>query len=243
MPSTIAVISFPGTNCEIESLRAIRRAGMEAVNLRWNAAPRSDALASTIGGYFLPGGFSYEDRGRSGMIAAHDPLLDFLREESQRGKVIIGHCNGAQILVESGLIPLDKGLRMALAKNKISNAECRISNFLNKWVWIIPTCSKNRCAVSEWRGTMHVPIAHGEGRFTTRDKDLIKELEENDQIAFRYCDENGAISEESNPNGSIESIAGICNPMGNVIALMPHPERTINGDPYFCSLNTWLTRK
>ena len=238
MPPTIAVISFPGTNCEVESLRAIRRNGMDAIHFRWNAA--KEKLKDTDG-YFLPGGFSYEDRGRSGMIAAHDPLIEFLREESHRDKVIIGHCNGAQILVESGLIPLDKGLRMALAKNKLH--ESQIANFLNQWIWMKPTCVPNRCAVSDWEEVMQVPIAHGEGRFTTRDKDLIKELRKNDQIAFKYCDKDGKVSEESNPNGSIESIAGICNPMGNVIALMPHPERTSNGDPYFLSLKAWLSKK
>lgn len=235
----VAVVSFPGMNCEVESLRAVRKSGMEVKEFRWND---SREKLKDVDGYFLPGGFSYEDRGRAGMIAAHDPLMDFLREESKRGKVIIGNCNGAQILVESGLIPFGEHLDMALARN-------RIPDFFNEWVWIKRTCARDRCATSDWEicgepcRTMLVPIAHGEGRFTTRDPDLIGELKKNDQIAFQYCDKDGNVSEASNPNGSVESIAGICNPAGNVVALMPHPERTANGDPYFLSLKSWLQKK
>lgn len=238
----IAVLSFPGNNCEVESLRAIKQAGMEAVFFRWN---EDRSTLGNIDGYFIPGGFSYEDRGRSGMVAARDPLLDFLHQEAEAGKAIIGNCNGAQILVESGLIPLDRGLRMSLARNVIDSANGPVSTgFLSEWVWITPSCAHDRCATSDWEGSMHVQIAHGEGRFTTRDRDVIDELKKNNQIAFRYCDENGQISDDPivTPNGSIFAIAGLCNPVGNVVALMPHPERTPLGAPYFASLKRWIEK-
>lgn len=232
----VAVLSFPGNNCEVESLRSIRRCGMEAVFFKWNDS--HDKL-SDIDGYFIPGGFSYEDRGRAGMVAARDPLLAFLAEEAANGKVIIGNCNGAQVLVESGLIPLDKGLRMSLARNVVENEAV---GFLNEWIWITPTCKRDRCATSDWEGAMQLPIAHGEGRFATKDKDVIEELKRNDQIAFSYCDSDGNVSDDAPicPNGSLFGAAGICNKEGNVVALMPHPERTIVGDPYFISMKNWV---
>ncbi|MFA7681627.1 MAG: phosphoribosylformylglycinamidine synthase I, partial [Candidatus Peribacteraceae bacterium] len=235
----IAVLSFPGNNCEVESLRSIERCGMEAMFFKWNDS--TEKLAE-VDGYFIPGGFSYEDRGRAGMVAARDPLLNFIADEAAKGKVVIGNCNGAQVLVESGLIPLDKELRMSLARNVV---ESEAVGFLNQWVWITPSCARDRCATSDWEGAMHLPIAHGEGRFTTKDKDVIQELKANDQIAFSYCDSEGKISGRSPicPNGSLFGAAGICNRAGNVVALMPHPERTQDGDPYFLSVKKWIEQK
>ncbi|MDO8648309.1 MAG: phosphoribosylformylglycinamidine synthase subunit PurQ [Candidatus Peregrinibacteria bacterium] len=236
----VAVLSFPGMNCEVESLCALRRNGMDARFFRWND---DRSVLEDVDGYFLPGGFSYEDRGRSGMVAARDPLMEFIGREAERGKAVIGNCNGAQILVESGLIPLPKGLTMSLARNAIEeHGEPKAVGFLSEWVWISPSCERDRCATSDWKGVMHLPIAHGEGRFTTRDPELLKELKTREQIAFSYCDEAGHISDDvaTTPNGSSLAIAGLCNPDGNVVALMPHPERTPLGDPYFQSLCRWL---
>ncbi|MEK7591178.1 MAG: phosphoribosylformylglycinamidine synthase subunit PurQ [Patescibacteria group bacterium] len=236
----IAVISFPGNNCEVESLRVIKETGMEAMFFRWND---DRSKLQDVGGYFIPGGFSYEDRGRSGMVAARDPLMKFLSEEAAKGKTIIGNCNGAQILIESGLVPLNSGLAMSLARNAVrTGAGWSSPGFLSEWVWIHPVCSRNRCATSDWEAPMHLPIAHGEGRFVTTDPDLVAELQKGDQIAFAYCTEAGEISEEPSvaPNGSTLGIAGICNPAGNVVALMPHPERTDLGKPYFDSLRRWI---
>ncbi|MBI1812638.1 phosphoribosylformylglycinamidine synthase subunit PurQ [Candidatus Peregrinibacteria bacterium] len=236
----IAVISFPGTNGDTENLRALQRCGIEAFVFLWN---EDREKLQDIDGYFFGAGFSYEDRGRSGMIAARDPLMQFMVEEAACGKAVIGNCNGAQILVESGLIPLDSGLRMSLARNAIRTENSWSSpGFLNEWVWITPTCKRDRCATADWSGAMHIPIAHGEGRFTTKDRDVIGELRRNDQLAFSYCDASRTISTDPivTPNGSEYAIAGICNPAGNVVALMPHPERTPNGDPYVHSLRRWI---
>lgn len=236
----VAIISFPGTNNEVESVRAIKRAGMQAVPFKWNDDIKK---LKSCDGYFLVGGFSYEDRGRSGMVAARDPVMHVLRAEAARGKPVIGHCNGAQILVESGLIPLGGRLDMSLARNATREGESwRAPGFLNEWVWITRPCKKNRCATSAWDGTLHIPIAHGEGRYVTNDPALIDELKKNDQIAFQYCDATGAVAEspEVTPNGSTLAIAGICNPEGNVVALMPHPERSESADAYFASLRMWM---
>jgi len=246
----IAIPSFPGSNGEVDNVRTLKRCGFDCFVFRWN-----DSLEKLRGvdGYFFGAGFSYEDRGRSGMVAARDPLFQFMHEEAERGKVIVGNCNGAQVLVESGLIPLGNGLKMCLARNAVrEDGSWKSPGFLSEWVWITPACKPDRCATSNWSGTtcgelcrtMHIPIAHGEGRFVTRDPDLIAALEENDQVAFRYCDANGTVSidEKITPNGSTGAIAGICNPNGNVVALMPHPERTSNGDAYFISVRKWIEK-
>ncbi|MDP7247102.1 MAG: phosphoribosylformylglycinamidine synthase I [Candidatus Peribacteraceae bacterium] len=234
----IAVVSFPGNNCEVESIRAIKNAGMEPVYFKWND---SKEKLSDVSGYFIPGGFSYEDRGRAGMVSARDPVMQFIAKEADKGKVVIGVCNGAQVLVESGLIPLDRGLKMSLAWNVVDGEAV---GFLNKWVWITPTCSRDRCATSDWEGVLQLPIAHGEGRFTTKDKDVIEELKKNDQVAFSYCDKDGNVSDEAPicPNGAMFSAAGICNQAGNVIALMPHPERSSEGGVYFESMRRWIEK-
>ncbi|MEK7218256.1 MAG: phosphoribosylformylglycinamidine synthase subunit PurQ [Patescibacteria group bacterium] len=239
----IAVVSFPGNNCEYESLRAIARSGMEPLYFRWND---DRSKLKGVDGYFLVGGFSYEDRGRSGMVASRDTLLDFIGQEAEAGKAVIGNCNGAQILVESGMVPLDSGLRMSLARNAVNaDGQFKSPGFLSEWVWITPSCPRNRCATSGWEGAMHVPIAHAEGRFVTADLDVMQELRKNNQIAFCYCDSGGNISDDRavTPNGAQFGAAGICNPAGNVIALMPHPERTENGKPYFDSLREWIVGK
>ncbi len=234
----IAVVSFPGNNCEVESIRAIQNAGMEAVFFRWND---NVTKLKDVDGYFIPGGFSYEDRGRAGMVAARDPLLQHIKEEAAKGKVVIGNCNGAQVLVESGLIPNAEGLEMSLARNVY---EGKSTGFINEWIYITPECDKERCCTSNWEGVMHIPLAHGEGRFTTTDKTLWKKLLDNNQLAFSYCDEQGNSAPENsyNPNGSEMAAAGICNPEGNVVALMPHPERTPKGDAYFVSVKEWILR-
>lgn len=229
----IAIILFPGINTEYETRREINRAGMQGEFFRWNTPDAALKLRS-YDGYVIGGGFAYEDRGRAGIIAALDPIMNVIKEETDRGKPMLGICNGAQILVEAGLIPgLDRNkLGMALARNKrMRGNEVLGTGYFNKWVFLknVKT-QKCNCMFTknlEDGDIIKVPIAHAEGRFTTEIVGLMHELYAKNQIVFRYCDENGVIAENFpvNPNGAMFNAAGICNPAGNILAVMPHFER------------------
>ncbi len=241
----IAVIHFPGSNCELEALRACKRAGMESQFVRWN----EDIDLKKFDGYILPGGFSYEDRGRSGIVASKDPIMKKIASEAKKGKPIIGICNGAQILIECGLTPglEDHNLEMALAWNEwIKKGEAVGGGFYNDWIYIKSDAPAGRCAFNMLKKNTIIkcPVAHGEGRYATDDKKLLKRLIQNQQTVFRYCDENGKFVNEFpvNPNNAIYNLAGICNPEGNVMALMPHPERTPIGDPIFISMAAYIKK-
>ena len=236
----IAIIIFPGTNCHEESFRAIKTAGLLPEFFRWNDDYNK---LKEFDGYFIPGGFSYEDRVRSGAIAGRDPLMNIIKEEATprqargRGKPVIGICNGAQILVESGLIPGLEGYHLG------SGLAWNNHGYLNIWTRIKNESAAGRCAFNNFKEGHHfaLPIAHGEGRWVIPE-DLLKQLQENGQAVFRYCDENGEIENEFpiNPNGAVYNLAGVCNPAGNVLALMPHPERTKDGIVIFESMKKYL---
>jgi len=220
----IAVILFPGINMEKEMVDVCIASGMDAEIVRWNEHSR----LSSFDGYAIGGGFSYEDRIRAGVIAAQEPLMKEIKKQSSKGKPVLGVCNGAQILVESGLIPgIKNEIQMALAPN----INPVISGYYNVWVNIKNNEDIGRCAFTrliEKNEVIPVPIAHGEGRFTAKDNSLLKELIKNKQIIFRYSTKEGEVSEEFpvTPNGAMHAIAGICNKKGNVMAMMPHPERS-----------------
>jgi len=217
---SIAVILFPGINCHEETLLSLKSAGIEGKILRWN----SHEDLGLYDGYVIPGGFSYEDRIRSGVICAQDPIMLKIKEEATKGKPVLGICNGAQILVESGLIPgLKNKVEMALAPNN----NPFVSGYYCTWVYIKSTGNSIFNRFYRKGEVVPMPIAHGEGRFTTKDENLIPLLIENGQICFRYCDKDGRIVGDFpvNPNGSMDNIAAVSNKEGNVLALMPHPER------------------
>ncbi|MDP6418075.1 MAG: phosphoribosylformylglycinamidine synthase I [Candidatus Krumholzibacteria bacterium] len=215
------VLQFPGVNCEYESARALEDAGASASILRWNEDP---SLLAGFDLFLLPGGFSYQDRIRAGVVAAKEPVLEALAEEAEKGKPILGICNGAQVLVEAGFIP---GLRsgevdLALAPNRMVGRE----GYFSDWS-TLEVSSASPSWLSPLQGELlPIPFAHGEGRFTSRRKGLFEELEKKGQIALRYRSaDGGEASWPDNPNGSLQDAAGICNPRGNVLAMMPHPER------------------
>lgn len=221
----IAVIQYPGTNCEYETARAVESVGMEADLFRWNEKPEE---LKKYEGYIIPGGFSYQDRIRAGVVAAKKSIMKTIISQAEEGKPVLGICNGAQILVETGMIPgVNRGeLEVALAPNLMKER----SGYYCDWVFLECSVEPERCAFTysfPGREVFPLPIAHAEGRFVTEKKDLLEKLIENKQVVLRYCKEDGKIEEEfpSNPNGSLYNIAGICNPRGNVFALMPHPER------------------
>jgi len=222
MKIKIAVLYFPGNNCEEETRDRCLDVGMDSKIIRWN----SKENLSDFDGYIIPGGFSYEDRIRAGVIAAKEKIMDKVRDEIDKGKLLLGICNGAQILIETGLVPgLKTKVEMAIAPN----TNPIVSGYYDAWI-TIKNLNKKSCAFNynyDKNEIVKIPVAHGEGRFITKDKYLIKKLEKNKQIIFKYCDENGKIMDKypTNPNGAIDNIAAISNKEGNVMALMPHPER------------------
>lgn len=239
----IAIIQFPGSNCERETMLAIRRAGMEPIEFLWN---QSELLAD-FAGYVIVGGFSYEDRSRAGAIAALDPLMQILKQQSELGKPILGICNGAQILVETGMVPglENNKLALALTDNKrVKQGNVLGTGYYNTWVnmRVADEYQYNaftRCLTPNT--ILHVPIAHGEGRFVIPPA-LLTEMQSNGLNVFQYCDAAGNITDEFpiNPNGSVNNIAAISNKAGNVMAMMPHPERTTNGDLIFQSMRDYI---
>tara|TARA_B100001750_G_scaffold119663_1_gene94916 strand:+ start:88 stop:1368 length:1281 start_codon:yes stop_codon:yes gene_type:complete len=240
----IAVIQFPGSNTERETLMACQRVGLNAVELLWNDLAEK---LSEFHGYVIIGGFSYEDRSRAGVIAALAPIIKEIKVESEKGKPVLGICNGAQILVESGLIPGtdDLDLSMALTDNKrIKDGHIIGVGYYNTWSNLIMSVPPNRCAFTRHLNTgdfIRIPLAHGEGRFVVTDK-LLRKLISNNQTVYRYCNAEGIILDEfpTNPNGSIYNLAAVCNPKGNVMAMMPHPERTDRGDVVFSSMKEFI---
>jgi phosphoribosylformylglycinamidine synthase len=225
MKPEICVVQFPGVNCEYETALAVEKAGMGAVIMRWNRPP---GQFEKFDGFVLPGGFSYQDRVRAGAVAATDEVSRVITEQAAAGKPVLGICNGAQVLVEAGLVPgLEKGrVEMALAPNSGMGR----GGYYCNWVYLRVSCPPERTAVTcglEPGEVLPVPVAHGEGRFTTRLDELFDRLEDGGQIVFKYCKHDGAPAEEfpENPNSSERMAAAICNPAGNVVAMMPHPER------------------
>ncbi|MCK4548359.1 MAG: phosphoribosylformylglycinamidine synthase I [Candidatus Eisenbacteria sp.] len=221
----VAVLGFPGSNCEVETQRALLAAGVKADIVRWNESP--DRL-SHYGGFVLPGGFSYQDRVRAGALAAKETIVEAVTAGAEEGKPILGICNGCQILVEAGLVPgiREGDVEMALAPNHRPGG----AGYYCRWVFLKHVASPGRCLLTRLLGqseVLPIPIAHAEGRFVTSSNDLVATLRENDQVVLRYCDAHGRVSSspDVNPNGSVDDIAGLCNPRGNVLALMPHPER------------------
>jgi len=160
----------------------------------------------------LPGGFSYGDYLRCGAIAKFSPVMESIKEFSEKGKAIIGICNGFQILCESGILP------GVLIRNRDLKFRCEMTNLL---VQNTDTVFTNRCDLDQ---VIQVPISHGEGNYFV-DNDTLNELEKNNQILFSYSSSIGEVSEINNPNGSVMNIAGIVNQKGNVLGMMPHPER------------------
>ena len=209
MSLRIGVVRFPGTNCETETVRALRRtlpgSEVELLDHRRDDLTGFDAAV-------LPGGFSYGDYLRAGSIAARAPIGGAVRRLAAQGAAVVGICNGFQQLQELGLLP------GALVRNRTLRYVCATANVRAGGRPSAVTCGLDQGAV------YRIPIAHGEGCFWADDEEL-RRLEERGQIVLRYCDAGGAAGDEANPNGSRGNVAGVANEAGNVVGMMPHPER------------------
>lgn len=220
MTARVAVIAFPGVNCEAETVRALGRVGLASEVFGWTRP--ADELAG-FDGYVLPGGFSYQDRVRGGALAAKDPRVEVLAAETARGKPALGICNGAQVLVEAGLVPGD-GPPLALARNHMPDRD----GYYARWVYVRVERGDTPFTSALAPGdVLPLPVAHGEGRLTARHPEEVAALVASGRTPLRYATLGGdpARAFPENPNGSVEAVAAVCNEAGNVMALMPHPER------------------
>ncbi|MCK9996136.1 MAG: phosphoribosylformylglycinamidine synthase subunit PurL [Candidatus Krumholzibacteria bacterium] len=217
----VAVVQLPGVNCEEESRRILAVSGAESEIFRWT---RSPAELEKFDGYLIPGGFSYQDRVRAGAVAAKDPLLRVLLDGAAAGKPILGICNGCQVLVEAGLVPgIEPGaVEVALAANRFPGRR----GYHSRWVGLEVVPQARTPFVEGLEGTFPLPIAHAEGRFTHEDPEFFARLEQDGLVALRYTALGGREDAVAgNPNGSLIHAAGLTNTAGNVLAMMPHPER------------------
>lgn len=202
------VVTFPGSNCDQDIIDVLSRIMGQPVENLWHKNQQLKGADMVI----LPGGFSYGDYLRSGAIARFSPVMQEVIQFAKKGGYVLGICNGFQILTEAGLVP------GALLHNENRKFICRN-------IYLKPATT-NSLLTSELdpNKALKIPIAHGEGNYFAR-PDIIKSIEDQDQVLFRYCDEFGNVTPESNPNGSMNNIAGVCNAERNVFGMMPHPER------------------
>jgi phosphoribosylformylglycinamidine synthase I len=204
------IVTFPGSNCDDDAYHAVAEVlGADAVRL-WHK--EHDLKGADV--VILPGGFSYGDYLRPGAIARFSPIMREVAEHARRGGPVLGICNGFQILCEAGLLP------GALLRN-------RDLHFVSSWVHLRVERSDTLFTNQYRQGeVLRVPVAHGDGRFTI-DGDGLQRLRDTERIVFRYCSPSGAADAAANPNGSLDNIAGIINEGGNVLGMMPHPERAV----------------
>ncbi len=205
------VVVFPGSNCDRDMIHVLKNIKHQQVEEVWHKETQLNQF-TTDDCIILPGGFSYGDYLRTGAIARFSPIMEAIIEFAHKGGKVWGICNGFQILCESGLLP------GALLRNNNMKYTCK--NIFLK-VNTTNTTLTQVCTAGE---ILKVPIAHGEGRYYA-DAATIEKLKKQDQILFNYCDEQGVETVDSNPNGSLLNIAGICNEQRNVFGMMPHPER------------------
>jgi phosphoribosylformylglycinamidine synthase subunit PurQ / glutaminase len=207
------VVVFPGSNCDEDMVYVLRDILKQETVKLWHKNTDLEGCTHII----LPGGFSYGDYLRSGAIAKFSPVMQSVTEHARKGGFVFGVCNGFQILCEAGLLPgalLHNDSRKFACKNIYIKAENSNSGLTKE----VPS-----------NKALKIPIAHGEGKYFA-DEATLKQMTENNQILFRYCDASGNITEDANPNASLENIAGVCNEGRNVFGMMPHPERAADSE-------------
>lgn len=207
-PKKFGVVVFPGSNCDHDAYHALKNVFHQDARFLWH----KDSSLEGVDAIVLPGGFSYGDYLRCGAIARFSPIMKEVVAFARGGGMVMGICNGFQILCEAGLLPGSLLRNSALTFN-CSYVHLRVEN--------ASTAFTSACRPGE---VLKIPIAHGEGNYYA-DRETLASLTRNNQIIFRYCDGTGAVTPGSNPNGSLDNIAGIVNEEGNVMGMMPHPER------------------
>jgi phosphoribosylformylglycinamidine synthase len=221
MSARVAIPVYPGTNSEDETLRAVRAVGLEGKLVHWSEGP---AGLRGFDAFVVPGGFAYEDRVRAGAVAAHDPMTEAIVEAAEAGKFVIGICNGAQILLETGLVPGTGTLGRPTAAFAPNAPAGRFRcTHVHVKLTVAPSRSPLLAALAEG-AVLPMWAAHGEGRLAATPEELAR-LEAEGLVAFRYSDRNGVVSDAAVPNASALGCAGLVNPRGNVLAIMPHAER------------------
>lgn len=202
------VVVFPGSNCDEDMVYALQHIMGQKTERLWH----KDRDLKGCDFIVLPGGFSYGDYLRSGAIARFSPIMDKVIEHAEKGGYLLGVCNGFQVLTEAHLVP---GALLHNTERK----------FICKNIFIKPETNDSLItSAMDVNKAYKIPIANGEGNYFT-DTETLKKMKKNGQILFRYCDEQGNVTENANPNGSLENIAGVCNERKNVFGMMPHPER------------------
>jgi phosphoribosylformylglycinamidine synthase len=204
------VVVFPGSNCDHDAYHALKHVLGQDVRFIWH----KDSTLSDIDAVVLPGGFSYGDYLRSGAIARFSPVMSSVIGFARDGGFVLGICNGFQVLCESGLLP------GTLMRNASLRFVCRPVNIR------VETTDTTFTSSLQHGDVLSIPVAHGEGNYFA-ERQTLEELEGSGRVVFRYCDAGGSITEEANPNGSLNAIAGIVNEQGNVLGMMPHPERHV----------------
>ena len=203
-----SIVVFPGSNCDHDAYHAVTQVLGQQAELVWH----KDTHLAGADVVVLPGGFSHGDYLRTGAIARFSPIMASVAEFARRGGPVLGICNGFQILLEAGLLP------GAMLRNQDLKFHC-------EHVWVRVEQADTPFTARAGRGqVIRVPIAHGEGNYYA-DPGVVRDLERAGRVVFRYCDAQGNVTDATNPNGSLNSIAGICNETRNVVGLMPHPER------------------
>ena len=226
MKPKVCILRTAGTNCDKETAFAFSSAGASVDLVHINNFVSAKASLANYHILALPGGFSYGDDIASGKIFANElkyKLAGDLKKFIQDGKLIIGICNGFQILAKSGLLPGNDSLTQE-ASLIINDS----GKFEDRWAYL--RVAKNKCVwAKNLPEVIYLPVAHGEGKFILQDKKILKQLKNNGQIVFQYCNAQGKSSGyPDNPNGALKDIAGICDKTGRILGLMPHPERNIN---------------
>jgi len=229
----IAILVFPGSNCDHDAYYALKHVMGADARFVWHKEDRLSGFDAVV----IPGGFTYGDYLRTGAMAKLSPVMGAVRRFAAGGSPVIGICNGFQILLEAGLLP---GAMIANESLKFICDYVYISSEISSTPFTLDIPSKS---------VLRIPVAHYQGNYYA-DRETLSALEANGRVVFRYCDADGNVLPEANPNGSVGNIAGICNPGRNVLGMMPHPERcseeemgSADGRRLFASMIRWLEEK